>query len=61
MNAARSHPPDPTSTHEAAERAQRVAEMLDRWTAEPLPEEPDWIVEQVAPLVLRGPDSSDKG
>jgi hypothetical protein len=38
-----------------ANRAQRVASMLDRWEAEPLDDEPEWDVEELERLALRKP------
>jgi hypothetical protein len=35
---------------ERAERAARIAAMFDRWAAEDVSGEPDWDVEEFAPL-----------
>ena len=35
---------------ERAQRAERVRAMLDRWAAEDVSDEPDWDVEDTAPL-----------
>jgi hypothetical protein len=42
---------------EMAERARRIAAMLDRWDHEDVSGEPDWNVEDLEPMMLRGPDS----
>jgi hypothetical protein len=36
-----------------AERAARIAAMLDRWAAEDVSEEPDWDVGEINPVTLR--------
>jgi hypothetical protein len=52
-------PPHPTkhaetaSAKEMAERATRVAAMLDRWDSEDVSNEPDWNVEDLEPIKLR--------
>ena len=38
------------SPKEIAERAARIAAMLDRWEAEDVSGEPDWNVEDLEPL-----------
>jgi hypothetical protein len=38
-----------------ADRAQRVASMLDRWDAEPVDDEPEWDVEDLERVALRQP------
>jgi len=38
-----------------ADRAQRVASMLDRWEAEPVDDEPAWDVEELERIALRKP------
>lgn len=38
---------------ERAERAARVAAMLDRWAAEDVSDEPDWDVGDIRPVVLQ--------
>jgi len=38
-----------------ADRAQRVATMLDRWEAEPVDHEPEWDVEELERIALRKP------
>ncbi len=38
---------------EMAERAARVAAMLDRWAAEDVSDEPDWDVGDIERLALR--------
>ena len=35
------------------ERAERVRAMIDRWAQEDVSGEPEWDVEDVAPLALR--------
>jgi hypothetical protein len=37
---------------ERAERAARIAAMLDRWAAEDVSGEPEWDVADVQPMVL---------
>jgi hypothetical protein len=47
---------------ERAERAMRIAAMLDRWAVEDVSDEPDWDLDAIRPMSLRtstGP-SSDK-
>ena len=53
------HAASPASLDEAAraERAQRIAAMLDRWATEDCADEPDWDVSEVAPLRLGVPDA----
>jgi hypothetical protein len=52
-------PPRPTkhvetpSPTEMAERATRIAAMLDRWDSEDVSGEPEWNVEDVERLTLR--------
>jgi hypothetical protein len=41
------------SRHEIADRAARVAAMLDRWEAEDVSEEPAWRVEDLEPATFR--------
>jgi hypothetical protein len=41
-----------------AERARRIAAMLDRWDQEDVSGEPDWNVEDLEPMTLRDPDSA---
>lgn len=38
---------------EMAERAARVAAMLDRWAAEDVSDEPEWDVGDIQPVTLR--------
>ncbi len=42
-----------------AERAARIAAMLDRWDAEDVSGEPEWDVEDLEPVKLRQPSASD--
>lgn len=44
---------DEALRQERAERAARVAAMLDRWAAEDVTEEPEWDVGDIQPAVLR--------
>ncbi len=44
---------------EGVERAARVREMIERWMGEAVDDEPDWDVEDLAPLSLRGGSSTD--
>lgn len=59
-------PPRPTkaddtvSRKEAAERAVRIAAMLDRWAAEDVTSEPEWDVEDLEPMTLRAPVSTER-
>jgi hypothetical protein len=41
------------SRREIAERAARIATMLDRWESEDVSGEPDWNVEDLEPVTLR--------
>ena len=43
----------PCSAKEIAERAARIAAMLDRWAAEDVSGEPDWSVEDLEPIAIR--------
>jgi len=45
---------------EALDRARRVATMLDRWAAEDVSSDPEWDVEQIAPLVVRERDPREQ-
>ena len=45
------------ATGEMAERAARIAEMLDRWAAQDVSAEPDWTIDNFEPLTLRSTDS----
>src|SRR4051794_12400663 len=38
-----------------ADRASRIASMLDRWASEAVEDEPDWDVDDLVPLALRSP------
>lgn len=38
---------------ERAERAARIAAMLDRWAAEDVSDEPEWDLEDIQPVALR--------
>jgi hypothetical protein len=38
---------------EMAERAARIAAMLDRWAAEDIADEPEWDVGDIQPMTLR--------
>lgn len=38
---------------ERAERAARIAAMLDRWAAEDISDEPEWDVGGIQPVSLR--------
>jgi hypothetical protein len=42
-----------TRREEMAERATRIAAMLDRWAAEDVSDEPEWHVEDIQPTTLR--------
>lgn len=41
---------------EMAERAARIAAMLDRWAAEDISDEPQWEVGDIQPMTLRSSD-----
>jgi hypothetical protein len=50
---------------ERAERAARIAAMLDRWAAEDVSDEPEWDVGDIQPVTLRSsggpvPDKSTR-
>jgi hypothetical protein len=36
-----------------AERARRIAAMLERWSGEDISSEPEWNVEDIEPMALR--------
>jgi len=38
---------------ERADRAARIAAMLDRWAAEDVSEEPEWDVGDIQPMTFR--------
>jgi hypothetical protein len=44
---------DARSRQETAERAARVAAMIERWEAEDISGEPDWRVEDLEPATFR--------
>lgn len=48
-----------TSPKEMAERAARIAAMLDRWESEDISSELDWNVEDLEPAALRHGVASD--
>lgn len=50
----------PASAKEMAERAARIAAMLDRWAAEDVSGEPDWSVDDLEPIALRGSADDEK-
>jgi len=43
----------PPSPGEMAERASRIAAMLDRWAADDVSTEPDWSIDDLEPITLR--------
>ena len=43
-----------------AERAARVAAMLDRWDSEDVSAEPEWSVEDVEPMTIRKGPTDDR-
>lgn len=55
-------PAPPPLPDEHAERAARVREMLARWAAEPVADEPDWSIEDIEPMRIDGdaPDPTNK-
>ena len=46
------------SAKDLADRAERIAAMLDRWEAEDVSGEPEWNVDEVEPMTLR-PESRE--
>ena len=48
------------SLKETAERAARIAAMLDRWSAEDVSTEPDWSVTDLEPITLRHGTEDEK-
>jgi hypothetical protein len=48
------------SAKDVAERAARVAAMLDRWEAEDISGEPDWNVDELQPMTLRPTPNESK-
>ena len=48
------------SAKELAERAARVAAMLDRWAAEDVSGDPDWSVEDLEPITLHHSIENEK-
>jgi hypothetical protein len=42
-----------------AERAARIAAMLDRWESEDVSGEPEWDVEDLEPIALRHDDAHE--
>ena len=48
-----------SSPRDMAERAARIAAMLDRWDAEDVSGEPEWNVEDLEPMALRRASASD--
>ena len=54
-----------TLREERAERAARIAAMLDRWAAEDVSDEPEWDVGDIQPVTLHSsggpvPDKSTR-
>jgi hypothetical protein len=49
-----------SSAKELAERAARIAAMLDRWASEDVSGEPDWSVDDLEPVALRRSDADAK-
>jgi hypothetical protein len=45
---------------ETAERAARIAAMLDRWDAEDVSKEPDWSATDLEPISLRHGSDEEK-
>lgn len=44
---------------ELAERAARIAAMLDRWEAEDVSSEPEWDVDDLEPMTFRRVPTDD--
>jgi hypothetical protein len=53
--------PAPPAVDDRAERAARVRAMLARWAAETVTDEPDWSVEEIAPMRLDNDESDQTG
>ena len=51
---------DKASSQETAERATRIAAMLDRWNAEDVSKEPDWNIADLEPVTLRHSAEDEK-
>jgi hypothetical protein len=47
------HPRQAFELDDRARRAERLAKMFARWEAEDVSDEPEWDVEQIAPLRFR--------
>jgi hypothetical protein len=60
MDATRSASVDRASPEETAERAARIAAMLDRWNAEDVSKEPDWSIADLQPITLRHSTEDEK-
>jgi hypothetical protein len=60
MAATRSASVDRASPEETAERAARIAAMLDRWNAEDVSKEPDWSIADLQPITLRHSTEDEK-
>ena len=48
------------SAKDLADRAARIAAMLDRWESEDVSNEPEWNVDELHPMTLRSSESSPK-
>ena len=48
------------SAKDLADRAARIAAMLDRWESEDVSNEPEWNVDELQPMTLRSSESSPK-
>ena len=46
--------PTPHPVDDLAERAARIRAMLSRWATESMSDEPEWSVEDIAPMHLEG-------
>jgi hypothetical protein len=51
---------DKAPPQETAERAARIAAMLDRWNAEDVSKEPDWSIADLQPITLRHSTEDEK-
>jgi hypothetical protein len=43
-----------------ADRAKRIAAMLDRWNSEDVSGEPEWNIEDLEPMMLRDPGAEKR-
>jgi hypothetical protein len=60
MASPRSAPSADKTARETAERAARIAAMLDRWDTDDVSKEPDWTVADLEPITLRHGTQEEK-